>query len=423
VLLLILDTVRAQSMSLYGYARRTTPHLATFARDAVLFENAIATSSWSLPSHASLFTGVWPHEQGGGYRQPVRGDLPSVVRAFRAAGYATAGFTANMGFAGHESGFAGGFEHYEDYPRNLAQLLLTPTLNQTQAMQLAIANARAGYLRGILYSFHPRNLRLIGVRQAARVTAPHRTERFLAWSARARPRPFFAFINLFDAHSPYEPPEPFRTAFGDGRREIDRYDGAIAYLDSVVHGVLAELQRRGDLERTLVVITSDHGELFREHGFDGHGNTLYLPAIHVPLVMRLPGRVPAGHRVPAPVSLRDIPATLLDLTGVPAPAIPGTSLRAAWTEGGAATLSPAFSEASRGVNVSPESQNYLGPIHSLLDSTTHYIRLAGGREELYDWRRDRDELTNLAASSGYHAILLQHRRTLDSLMPGAPANR
>lgn len=417
VLLLILDTVRASSMSLYGYSRQTTPYLERIGREGVVFENAMATSSWSLPSHAGILTGLWSHELGGDYRRPVRGDLRTIVEAFRARGYATGGFSANMGFAGHESGFARGFDRFDDYQRNLAQLLLTATLSQTQAMQLATDNARAGYLRGILFAFKPGNLRLIGVRRSSRAVATDRTDRFLAWSAKVRPRPFFAFVNLMDAHAPYESPEPFRSAFGDGRREFDRYDGAISYLDSVVYGVLTELRRRGELDRTLVVITSDHGELFGEHGFDGHGSTLYLPALHVPLVMRFPGRIAAGTRVTRPVSLRDLPATLVDLTGIGGIVpFPGTTLRAAWAADLGQTPSPVFAEATRGVNVPRANQNYDGPIRSVLDSAAHYIRLANGREELYDWRADRDEMNNLAGKPERAGAVAQHRRSVDSLL-------
>jgi arylsulfatase A-like enzyme len=424
VLLLILDTMRAQNMSLYGYARATTPNLERLATESVVFDNAIVTSSWSLPSHAGMLTALWPHQLGGSYLRPVRLDAPTIAEVFRQRGYATAGFCANMLFAGHESGFARGFERFDDFPRNVAQLLLTPTLSQTEAVKLAVHNARAGYLRGAVLAFKPGNLRIVGARRAARAVAPDRIARFLAWSAGTRPRPFFAFVNLMETHAPYEVPEPYHSAFGGGEREFDRYDGAIAYLDSLVSGALDELRRRGELDRTLVVITSDHGELFGEHGFDGHGTTLYLPAIRVPLVMRFPGRVPAAVRVTKPVSLRDLPATLLDLAGLRADApFPGTSLRETWTVAGSANISPAFSEASQGVNVPATNQNYAGPIHSVVDSATHYIRLGDGREELYDWRADPHESRNLAATAEHAVTVALRRRFLDSLLARSGQSR
>lgn len=416
VLLLILDTVRAQSMSLYGYAHPTTPHLARLAREGTVFEHAFATSSWSLQSHAGLLTGLWAHEVGGDYLRPVRRDARMVAEAFRERGYATGGFTANVGFVGHETGLARGYEHFEDYPRSLAQLLLTPTLSQTEAVREAIVSAENGYLRGIVYAFRPMNLRLVGVRLAPRKLAPDVTNAFLHWSERVGKRPYFAFINVMDAHSPYESPEPFRSAFGNGKREVDRYHGAIAYLDSVVYDALSALQRRGELDRTLVVITADHGELFGEHGFEGHGNTLYLPVWRVPLVMRLPSRVPAGLRVNQPVSLRDLPATLVDLAGIRTqPAFPGASLRVTWTPNATATASPVIGEAAQGVNVPPSNQTYYGPLRSTLDSAMHYIRLARGGEELYAWRTDPDESVNLAGRPEHAGTLARYRGVLDSV--------
>jgi arylsulfatase A-like enzyme len=174
----------------------------------------------------------------------------------------------------------------------------------------------------------------------------------LAWLAEQEPkRPFFAFLNYLDAHDPYDPSSGFRQKFAPGPRaprppdgahvseegarpELDLYDAAIAYLDSAVGGLLQELDRRGLLENTLVVLTSDHGEEFAEHGLMGHAASLYRPSVEVPLVFSLPGTIPAG-RVPGPVTLRDLAATILDVTGNTDSSIPGTSLRGYWEGGGA----------------------------------------------------------------------------------------
>jgi len=406
VLLLILDTVRAKSMSLYGYERPTTPNLSRLGRESIVFDNAFATSSWSLPSHASILTGLWPHEQGGSYVHPIRRDARSVAEVFRDHGYATGGFTANVGFAGHQTGLARGFDHFEDFPRSLAQILLAPTFSQIQAVRAAALNLKGGYMRGALFAFRPSNLRLVGVRQAPNRPAADIIPRFHRWrrSLDGDGRPFFAFINLMEAHSPYEPPEPFRSAFGSPQREQDRYDGAIAYLDSVVSKLV------GELDNTIVVITSDHGEQWGENGFGGHGNTLYLTALRVPLIVRATGALPAL-RVTQPVSLRDLPATLLDLANIRAP-FAGTTLRTVWTKG---ETRPVFSEATKGVNVPQNSQTFLGPVRSVLDSAAHYIRLADNREELYDWRNDPDERTNVIAEPRYGGVLPNYRRLLDSL--------
>lgn len=404
VLLLILDTVGAKHMSLYGYGRPTTPRLEQLARESIVFDNAFATSSWSLPSHTGIFTGLLPQEHGGNYLEPIRREVYSVAQAFQSHGYATGGFTANIGYAGYQAGFGRGFDHFEDYPRSLSELALTPTFSQIEAVRLAGENLRGGYLRGALFAFRPQNLRIVGVRRAPRRPAADVIRRFHRWRAKTS-RPFFAFINLMEAHSPYEPPMPFRTRWGES--EADRYDGAVAYLDSVATALVESLPRN-----TVVVITADHGEGWGEHGFDGHGNTLYVSVLRIPLIIHVPQRVTA--RVSSPVSLRDISATMLDLAGLPHAAVPGTPLRNAWERGATGLV---FAEATQGKNVPSNFQNFSGPVRSLLDSTTHYIRFPTGREELYAWRSDRDELNNLAKQKEHAETLRRYRTLFDSVYP------
>lgn len=205
------------------------------------------------------------------------------------------------------------------------------------------------------------------------------------------------------------------------------YDGSIAYVDQQVHNLLEGLQRRGLLDNTLVVITSDHGEHFGEHGRFIHGNSLYRELLHVPLVMLFPGRVPAGTRVRDCVTLRDLPATILSLLGEKEPSLPGYSLSRFWdptlpgrVESPALQLAfaipPNYSRPEHG-----HSPTASGFIVSLMAHGKYYIRYgADAREELYDFEADPREQTNLANRPENAALLTDFRRKVDELFRALP---
>ena len=332
VLLLVLDTVRAQSLSLYGYVRGTTPRLEQWAKTGVVFDRAVSTAPWTLPSHASLFTGQFPHELSADWFIPLDATFPTLAEGFRAYAYVTAGFVANIyPWCTYEYGLNRGFIHYEDYPISLGQVIANSSLFRT-------ITSNSQFRR--IFGYH----QLIPRKSAADINKD-----FLRWLSTIKSRPFFAFLNYFDAHDPYLPPTPFDTKFGPNRswtypqvffRKIspqetqawvDAYDGSIAYLDYQVDLLLHELQRRGVLENTLVIITSDHGEEFNEHGVFGHANSVYWQGLHVPLLVLYPGHVPADKRIHEPISLRDIPATVVDLVKLKGTTrFPGTSLARFW---------------------------------------------------------------------------------------------
>src|SRR5215831_8612670 len=313
VLLITLDTVRAQSLSLYGYARPTTPQLERWAKTGVRFERAFATAPWTLPSHASIFTGRFPHETQANWLAPLDGTYPTLAEVLRQRGYVTAGFVANMTYCGEHSGLSRGFSHYE------AAVVAPTEFVLSSALVRMVVNAH--WLRRLIHSHQ-----IFGRKDAAEVNSA-----FLRWLPRQGQRPFFVFLNYFDAHEPYLPPPPFaapsasRGWWEDVSHTKDRsdyldlwkmspqqtqalreaYEGAIAYLDQQLGRLFDELHHRGVLDNTLVIVTSDHGEQFGEHRLYGHGNSLYSQALHVPLVLFLPRRVPAGLSIPEPVSLRD----------------------------------------------------------------------------------------------------------------------
>lgn len=426
VILLIWDTVRARSLSLYGYERETTPNLDAFARRAVVFDRAYAASSWTLPSHAAMFTGELPHRQTSSWVTPLDGTHPTLAEVFRDAGYVTAGFVANTRYADWEHGLARGFLRYEDYIVSPGEMLRSTALGQT------LLSGSGGWDRG-------RVARIIGYEDLpARKTADRVNADFLRWFDAQEGRPLFAFLNYFDAHQSYVPPEPFRDRFGPARArttllerlraeftrdgywdmtpeelsaELAAYEGAIGYLDDRLGALLRELERRDALDNTIVVLVSDHGEEFKEHGGEAHGTNLYASQTHVPLVIAWEGRVPAGTRVSAPVSLRDLPATLADLADLAGGDIfPGTSLASDWAQDPAAEPTRAvLAELSPGLERRRRMQSIIVSPHQL-------IRNVDGSLELYDIIADPVQRRALGADTEEgRGPLLRLERLLDTL--------
>jgi arylsulfatase A-like enzyme len=416
VLLIVLDTVRAQNLSLYGYRRETTPILTAFARAGVTFEKAVSTAPWTLPSHSSMFTGRFPHEVSAGWQQPLDDRLPTLAEALRQHGYATAGFVANWGYTTSQSGLSRGFTHYEDYPLSAEMAMDSSWLVST-------------LVKGV-------RRRTGNIQDMARKSADQVSDEFLRWLFGVKQRPFFAFLNYYDAHVPYIPPPPFDARFGpsvpaadlselrrDWSREqieaaINAYDGAIAYLDQQLGLLFDRLREEHLLENTIVVVTSDHGEQFGEHGLFVHGNSLYWPSLNVPLVIVFPPEVPAGKRVEEPVSLRDLPATILDLLHLDDDIdFPGRSLATLWhsrIEHAEARVPP-LSEVDKGFNLPAWFPVSKGDMRAIVLDGMHYIRNGDGREELYDLARDRSEENNLAGSVEHKSALDRFRRSLSNL--------
>jgi arylsulfatase A-like enzyme len=253
--------------------------------------------------------------------------------------------------------------------------------------------------------------------------APQVNRETLRWIRRESPRPYFAMLNYMDAHSPYLPPEPYMSRFGGrgdrppvvieelnmvetvdpdrARAEVAAYDGGIAYLDAQLGRLLTELQREGELDNTIVIITADHGEELGEHGRWGHAYALHGEIVHVPLVIFGPG-VPAGMRIEQPVSVRNIAATITELARVPDTAFPGISLASRWR--GGAPPDTALTE--------------FGNKLSLYDDRFHYVQsIRGSGERLYDYRADPYERNDLAAAAGGPAELARFRGQLAAIVP------
>ena len=439
VVLIVWDTVRASYTSLQGYPRDTTPNLSAWARKGVRFDRAVAPAPWTFPSHCSFLTGQWPFRNNSQWKYTLDASHPTLAECLRSRGYQTAGFAANTQCCNYETGLDRGFAHYDDYP-------LTP--------QSLVGRSVAGewLLRNLSSFGNDYDQKWIRLQSRG---ASEINDAFLAWLDQRRPdRPFFAFLNEFDAHSPYIAPPGRQGRFGMRprtagdyrvlldfttmdknritRRDVwlarDCYHDCIAFLDDQLGRLLDELQRRGLLENTDVIITSDHGEEFGEHLYFGHAYNTNLDAIGVPLVILSP-RAPKGWVVSGPVSLRDLAATVVDLLGLSAGSpLPGRSLAACWASGPGTppeATSPALTEQAEAAAFQPpprQGREHPGFQMSLVDSGHHYIRHGMGLEQLYDLRVDPSERVNLMASAQGGRRVVPFRKMLLEVLTANPGS-
>ena len=291
VLLVTIDTLRADHVGAYGYERDTTPNLDRLAREGVRFEIAYAPMGTTAPSHASLFTSRHPLGHG-----LVRNGLSlapgerTLAQRLREAGYVTAAFVSSYPVS-HRFGFARGFDHYDD----------------------DFSGSRASLPR--------RSWEGLAVEGVFDRPGRDTAEAALAWlAARPAARPLFVWLHLFDPHDPYRAPGPQGlrwVAEGQDRRERRRalYDAEVRYADAQFGRVLRAMEARSAND-LLVVATSDHGEGLADHGRITHNRFLYEEEVRVPLVLRFPGRIPAGVTVHQPAHLIDVSPTLLDAIGL-----------------------------------------------------------------------------------------------------------
>ena len=279
IVLISLDTLRAQSVSAYGHTRETMPVLdRRLAAAGVLMRSAVSAQPFTPPSHMSMLTGLEPCAHGvKGLHDPLAPERTTLAEAVRAAGYETAAFTEDA-YLIAGSGFDRGFDVYRE---NRSEEAASPGFG---AETFADASA---------------------------------------WLAGRSTRPFFVFIHTYQVHGPFAPPRGYATLFADAdqsddkKRSLVNYEREIRYTDDLLAGLLDTLVAHGLSERTIIALTSDHGEGFGEHFWTGHGFDLHDEALLVPLVIRAPGLVPAGRVVDEQVGLIDLAPTLLELVGLP----------------------------------------------------------------------------------------------------------
>jgi arylsulfatase A-like enzyme len=369
-----------------------------------------------------MFTGMAPHELSATWLRALDERHQTLAEALGARGFATAGFVANQFYGTPEFGLGRGFHRYRVFPRTPEELVLNSALGRRLA--------NSGRIRHLAGSFDVFN----------RKRAPAVNRELLSWlSSLPEGTPFFAFLNFFDAHEPYLPPAPYDRQFatpgtwrprsglhfnlrqaileeyrrkglapGALRGEQDAYEGSIAYLDHHIGSLIDSLEQRGVLDNTIVIITSDHGEGLGENGRFLHGRDLSRPALHVPLIVSFPGKVPAGRRVTEPVSLQDLAATVVDLAGVPNAAFPGTSWAGLWADS---------SRFHSGVVISSvRSYDHQSQGGSVVDGGLHLVRDWDGRVSLFDLEADPFEAQDLADDSVDVPQVSGLRTLLDTLI-------
>src|SRR4051812_10524355 len=343
VLLITLDTVRADRLGAYGYAAASTPAVDRLAREGVRFADATTQAPLTGPAHAALLTGVYPARLGvrDNATTPIPESATLAAEAFKARGYRTGGFVGAFILAA-PYGFAQGFDTFD------AEF---PAFSDAQKLQ-------------------------VQRRGDAVVDAA------LKWVDTAAAQPFFMWVHLYDAHAPYDAPAPFGVRF-----KASPYDGEIAYVDACIARLVAALERSGRLDRTLVTVVADHGESLGEHGEQEHGMFLYEGVLRVPWVMRLPGRAHAGVTVAEQVRAIDVLPTIAGIAGVTLPSVDGENVAA--LAAGAVRRNPPPSYAE---TYYPKWHYGWSELTSLRADGWKYIDAP--KAELYDMRSDAAERRN-----------------------------
>jgi arylsulfatase A-like enzyme/Tfp pilus assembly protein PilF len=349
VLLITIDTVRADHLGAYGYTKGSTPVIDRLSREGVRFADATSQAPLTGPAHAALLTGLYPARFGvrDNATTPIPSDVMTAAKLFKARGYRTGGFvgafilTAPYGFAQGFDTFDGNFSGYTD----AAKL-------QVQRRGGAVVDAA------------------------------------LKWLGASRSEPFFAWVHLYDAHAPYDAPAPYKTRFAAAP-----YDGEIAYVDACIGRLVAALEQNGRLDQTIVTVVADHGESLGEHGEQEHGMFLYEPVLHIPWIMRLPARARAGAAIAGQVRAIDLLPTLAALTGVSLPNVDGESLVPLLDGKARPDPPPSYAE-----TFYPRWHYGWSELKSVRVGDWKYIDAP--KPELYDMRDDRAERRNAIDGRG-----------------------
>ncbi|MBK9925998.1 MAG: sulfatase-like hydrolase/transferase [Anaerolineales bacterium] len=421
VIVIIVDTLRADHLSSYGYKRDTSPFIDSLAAQGVRFENAISSASWTQPSHASMLTGRYTYEHQA-ETKPLDNTYPTIGEVMQSNGYRSGAFSGNTEFFTRRQGFGRGFLHFEDNYKSVPDAFFNSSLY------------------GFLFDFYGLRKALNYEGVPTRVLAPDINRSVLNWIDKDD-TPFFVFINYFDVHDPYTPPEPYRSKYASSpnpgglingfmeryhpdltpeqlQSEIDAYDGSISYVDDQIKALFSELEQRGLSKNTIVILTSDHGESLGEHGLLQHSASLYLNEIHVPLIVWGPGHVPSGKSIDTPVTLTALPSTILSLIGssnndpFPGPSLAilmsGDDVPADWPD--------PISEVAQFSGAAEQNPSTHGEMKSVIGTEQQYIVHEKFGEELYNWREDPLEENNIISEPSSQTVVDEFRNYLKNLI-------
>jgi arylsulfatase A-like enzyme len=421
VVLITMDTVRADHLSIYGYERNTTPNLSQLARGATVYTHAIAAADFTLPTHASIFTGLYPAWHGAVFAppqyplgRPLGPQAVTLADVLRSHGYWTAAVVANRGYLSPTTGLLKSFTEAQPF----GPVLLT---SPDRRVYLRLGAQRILSLVADTAGFEAISLRATDVNRRAFAVL----DRARLYQSKSG-TPFFLFLNYMDAHQPYVPPPPFyrlfpgrnvdfRAADYEGLKKamltgqrgitteernhlIAQYDGGIAYIDAEIGNLLSHLRAAGLYDHTLIVITSDHGEAFGEHGLLEHAvDSLYQDQILVPLLIKYPQQS-AADRFTANTSQVDLMPTILSVCALP---VPGGMQGRSLLTGGSPIV---FAEA----RPSPESEGR-GIRRAVFDGPMKLIATTDGSHEVYDVDADPAEEHNLYDSENPRWKALEER--------------
>src|SRR5512140_2850804 len=370
VLLITLDTTRADHLACYGYAGVSTPNLDAEAGRGVLFAQAASATPLTLPSHSTIMTGMYPtfHGVRVNGNTALGDDQTTLAEVMSSRGYATGAFIAAFVLDGRW-GLKQGFDHYDD-------------------------------------QFDLKKYKHLDLGEVQR-PGNQVVDAALAWLEGAKAKPFFAWVHLYDPHVPYAPPEPYASTYAR-RGPYGLYDGEVAFMDEQVGRLIGWLAQNGLDKSTVVVFVGDHGEALGSHGEGTHGYYVYDYAMHVPFVVATPFDALRGKRVPAQVSTADVFPTILDLVGAaPRAKVQGRSLVGLMFDPGRKDDVPAYSEA-----MASNIQFGWAGLHALRTPRFKYIEAP--RAELYDLVRDSGEQENILAKSP--DVARRMKAELDRLM-------
>jgi arylsulfatase A-like enzyme/Flp pilus assembly protein TadD len=369
VILITIDTVRADRLGCYGAKNIQTPTLDALGRDGIVFERAISQVPLTWPSHAAILTGLYPFQNGvqDFTGQPLDARFRSVTQAFKAHGYAT-GAVVSAFVLDRSWGLARGFDFYDDaFPAE---------------------------------AFAHRDLGLVDRRAGESV------DHALSWLKKNPHRPFFFWLHLYDPHSPYDPPEPYRSQY-----QGHLYDGEIAYADHELGRLITWLKRNQLYDPSLIVFLSDHGESLGEHGEHEHGFFVYNATVHIPLIVKLPaGSGVRPGRVSRPVETTAVAPTLMRAAGI------HDAMEQQFSSQRLLQNDAPLDDAAYSETFYPFSSFGWSPLHALETSRFHYIDAP--QPELYDVIADPEETTNLAAQQTATLAVLKNK--LQALLRSRP---
>ena len=399
IIFILIDTLRADHLPMYGYSRQTAPRLAELAKNGMTFKRMYAPSSATRPSVASLFSSLYPVAHKTNHERDYLPDsIVTLAEALSSGGYQSLAIAANPNVS-PVFGFAQGFDHYE--------MARADSAFKITALG-SVAEDALG--RRFVDQFFYRGTGIAG-------TADVMTDLALRRMAERERKPTFLYVHYIEPHWPYAPPRPYDRAFDAARhppirvgdvdplslasdgiapdrvsRTLDQYDGEILFNDHHIARLLDGLASMGVLDNAVIIVTSDHGEEFWEHGHGGHDKTLYEEVLHVPFLLSWPGRIPAGSTYDGMVNLVDVMPTLVDFAGLKAaPGLQGFSMAPQVLQQVPANPNRKFFA---------QQTNNQRAIEMVRHQRYKFIRhLRGphaGLEEFYDLERDPLERTNLA---------------------------